>query len=437
MDRRNLGATGKRGRVDVEQNNTSTQSFKDPQDEIEVLACVEARCEEKIRINSPELYAKAVAKDVKCITNSRSAIEIVDLYSVGHPQTTKAQIENGEAVPFIHRIELEGPQGEVVRIRALFDDGAMVSVMCSSIFQKIKHRLHNYGQSNKKLRMANGNVINSVAKWTGNVRINGIITESTFEVFDSGGSWGFLLGKPTLQAFAAVHDYATDKIKISGGAQEAQLENQVKDQRMMEQGEGVNLTLDEKQQREEVESTRAKRVQERRRQSRTPMGQWRPTVQRTERGTWRKELKRETLRGSEELPAREVNQNSSAEKEKNVNAPGITEHAVSTNVILEQDEGETEDEILEELREPEPIKGSAALYTRQLDPFNPIRVKEILRQITFGDDLTEEERKELEQLVSRNADNFALTLKEVVPIPGATLNLNVPDDAMFNLRIHQ
>jgi hypothetical protein len=34
-------------------------------------------------------------------------------------------------------------------------------------------------------------------------------------------------------------------------------------------------------------------------------------------------------------------------------------------------------------------------------------------------------------------DSFALTLKEVIPILGAILNLNVPENTTFNLRVHQ
>jgi hypothetical protein len=59
-----------------------------------------------------------------------------DLYSVGHPHTKKPQLENGEAIPFIHWIELEGPKGELVQVQVLFNDGAMVSAKCISIFKK-------------------------------------------------------------------------------------------------------------------------------------------------------------------------------------------------------------------------------------------------------------------------------------------------------------
>jgi hypothetical protein len=36
-----------------------------------------------------------------------------------------------------------------------------------------------------------------------------------------------------------------------------------------------------------------------------------------------------------------------------------------------------------------------------------------------------------------NADCFALALKEVTPIPDAELNLNVPENASFNLQVHE
>ncbi|KAJ3902106.1 hypothetical protein F5879DRAFT_991305 [Lentinula edodes] len=40
--------------------------------------------------------------------------------------------------------------------------------------------------------------------------------EGGFEVFDSGGSWNFLFGKPLLEKFAAVHDYQKDSILLRG-----------------------------------------------------------------------------------------------------------------------------------------------------------------------------------------------------------------------------
>ncbi|KAG2744576.1 hypothetical protein P692DRAFT_201674294, partial [Suillus brevipes Sb2] len=107
----------------------------------------------------------------------------------------------------------------------LFDDGAMVSAMCTSIFEKVKHRLHNWSTSDRRLRMVNGSVVKAVAKWTGTIRIGGVKAQSTFEVFNSRGSWGFLLGKPTLHAFTAIHEYETDTITIADEERTATLDN--------------------------------------------------------------------------------------------------------------------------------------------------------------------------------------------------------------------
>ena len=66
-----------------------------------------------------------------CIAREPTEFEIVDLYSVGYEQKKKATL------PFIHMLSLEGPKGEVVRIRGLFNNGALVNAMCSSVFEKV------------------------------------------------------------------------------------------------------------------------------------------------------------------------------------------------------------------------------------------------------------------------------------------------------------
>ncbi|KIK41123.1 hypothetical protein CY34DRAFT_50702, partial [Suillus luteus UH-Slu-Lm8-n1] len=118
--------------------------------------------------------------------------------------------------PFLQNISFAGPQGEIVRVKALFDEGAMISAMCSSVFNKIKHRLGNWGPSSKRLRMANGTVVPSQAMWKGDITIGGIQARGEFEVFDSGNGWNFLFGKPMLRAFRAIHNYETDQVQVSG-----------------------------------------------------------------------------------------------------------------------------------------------------------------------------------------------------------------------------
>ena len=62
------------------------------------------------------------------------------LYSVGHEVATREMCKAKEEVPFKHILQLLGPQGEVVRVSALFNGMAMVAEMCQSVFEKVKHR---------------------------------------------------------------------------------------------------------------------------------------------------------------------------------------------------------------------------------------------------------------------------------------------------------
>ncbi|KDQ54245.1 hypothetical protein JAAARDRAFT_106732, partial [Jaapia argillacea MUCL 33604] len=116
-------------------------------------------------------------------------------------------------IPFIHRVLLKGLHGEVVRVNALFDDGAMVVAMCETVFHKVKHRLGNWSPSTRHLRMADGTVVSAITKWEGEVELEGVCVRGEFEVF-KGAGWSFLFGKPLLQKFRAVHDYAADEITV-------------------------------------------------------------------------------------------------------------------------------------------------------------------------------------------------------------------------------
>ncbi|KAG2742820.1 hypothetical protein P692DRAFT_201653941, partial [Suillus brevipes Sb2] len=132
---------------------------------------------------------------------------IIDLYSTdgGEAQNCK---------PFLHHVAFTGPQGETVHVKALFDEGAMVSAMCATTFDSVKHHLGNWTTSTKQLRMANGALVPSKGTWKGEVTIAGVKAQGEFEVFSSGRGWKFLLGKPMLKAFKAIHEYETDTVYI-------------------------------------------------------------------------------------------------------------------------------------------------------------------------------------------------------------------------------
>ena len=63
---------------------------------------------------------------------------LIDLYAVGEDDKMWETLSQRE-VPFTHWLLVHGPHGEIVRVRALFDGGAMVGAMCMSFFNKIQH----------------------------------------------------------------------------------------------------------------------------------------------------------------------------------------------------------------------------------------------------------------------------------------------------------
>ncbi|KAJ6629412.1 hypothetical protein B0H10DRAFT_1776543, partial [Mycena sp. CBHHK59/15] len=77
------------------------------------------------------------------------------------------------------------------------------------------------------------------------------------------------------------------------------------------------------------------------------------------------------------------------------------------------------------------------IHTRLTDPKNPRRVAEIWKQMTVGKDLDAEQVKRVRGFVEEYADCFALSMREVVPIPGAEHKMDIPTDLEFNTKVRQ
>ena len=283
-------------------------------------------------------------------------------------------------MPFQHTLQLLGPQGEVFRTAALFDGCAMVSVMCASVFEKVKHRLGEWRKSTKRLRMGDGTIVPSIATWKGKMRLGRVTVEENFEVFDSGGSWAFLLGKPSLRSFRADQDYEQDTVSIQGGdGKRETLPNEIKRPRAGGDVPGVNLTLDVKQ-RDVISG------------------------------------------GSSETnpPPRKVPDSVSSEPPENFTDKAIYPVAVTSS--------ETHN----------PTINPESVLTRESDPHKVERVARIIKEVTIGPDVTPEvpeQRHIIQDTLEEFADCFALSIKEVNAIPGAVHKLNIPEGTTFRTKI--
>lgn len=175
-------------------------------------------------------------------------IDLDSVYTVGANKNTGApSTALQESKPFIHEVKLHGPKGEIVRIRGVFDDGAMINAIDSEIFDKIRHRLSDVKSSARKLRMADGSIVPSSGNWSGLIKVEGVRRDGSFEIFPSGGLWGLLFRKPLLRDFQMTHQYEDDVITLPGSAKAVVNElGQTRDA-LTAVAAGVSLTSDVQQ----------------------------------------------------------------------------------------------------------------------------------------------------------------------------------------------
>ncbi|KAL0562950.1 hypothetical protein V5O48_019129, partial [Marasmius crinis-equi] len=76
------------------------------------------------------------------------------------------------------------------------------------------------------MRMADGALVPGIASWNGTVRVKGLEVESSLEVFDSGGQWEVLFGKPLLEKFKAVHDFEKEELVVRKGKEVRRIFNE-------------------------------------------------------------------------------------------------------------------------------------------------------------------------------------------------------------------
>jgi hypothetical protein len=81
--------------------------------------------------------------------------------------------------------------------------------------------------------------------------------------------------------------------------------------------------------------------------------------------------------------------------------------------------------------QPEVEVGDHSLFTRATEPHNPQHVAGILKHVSIRSDLSDDQWERVCNLLTEFADCFALSVREVLPIPGAEHHIHIPPDAMF------
>ncbi|TFK16868.1 hypothetical protein FA15DRAFT_547165, partial [Coprinopsis marcescibilis] len=119
--------------------------------------------------------------------------------------------------PFRHHVILKGRGKEEV-LMGTFDRCALIQgVLCTQVYEERKDELGKLQASSWQMRMADGSIVPLAGVWAGKVEIGGLEVCMRLEVFNSGGNWEMLVGKPMLRQLKVVQDYAKDVVTIKLG----------------------------------------------------------------------------------------------------------------------------------------------------------------------------------------------------------------------------
>jgi len=395
-----------------------------------------------------------VTADTSHMYNNVSNEHTLNLYRVD-------SLSKKFSVPFMHGVILDGPQGESVRFRSIFDDGAMVNVIDKPMFMKTAARLTQLAPSLRTLRMADGHLVASMGVWTGNITIGSAKCESSFEVFDSGGAWALLVGKPLLEQLKATHDYAMDTITIPQGDTSITISNQYTDVHSAAAKLLAGLTIDIKQRTNSVGDSLSPSRQVP--HMRTPVHKHldqpkpidaMPSLIKPDAANevleghvpvdivWNDELPYANFTGDWQSPLREVSSAPTSDSSTHNSdiswdseRPGLSEHWSSVWTLDNVAGGDKSDP---GAAQPELTKiFDPSILTRRSEPFKPERVKAIIEEITIGNDLQQHEVDEVKHLLAEFADCFALSMSEVTIVEGAAHRLDIPRDKKFRTKINQ
>ena len=364
---------------------------------------------------------------------------VFDLYEVGG-------LREGEmSLPFVYRVELSGPKGEVVRFRSVFDDGALVNAIDETMYLTLKGRLTALLPSKKILRMADGRRVPSIGLWKGRVTVEGVHREGTFEVFNSNRAWAMLFGKPLLKAFNAVHDYTEDFIRIprKEGTDWAVLTNQFTSTQGIAGKLLANLTVDIKQliRIPQAFTTLNKQITEPTTRCDAIIAESKIEAHNTY------ELRGGFTTPPEGSPATQSHPNTDHHSPDIVDSPGNSDEEPHASENL-TDGDWTPTWLLDEAARTSPDHPGTeqpdvtkvfepSVLTRKTSPHSPERVAAIRAEVTIGTDLTTDQAEAVWQMISEYADCFALSMSEVTPVEGAAHRLDIPRDTQFRTKVNQ
>ena len=142
--------------------------------------------------------------------------------------------------------------------------------------------------------------------------------------------------------------------------------------------------------------------------------------------------------GYSNAPVREVPSHDTSVETKHTNMDNQVPKELNTTpvCVVSEETSEADEDHMAEIP-MESLTSNNNIFTRTMEPFKPIRIKEIQHLVTIGDDLTDQEHAQVRALIAEFADTFALSVSEIKQVDGAIHWLNIEPDAKFSTKVHQ
>ena len=115
---------------------------------------------------------------------------------------------------------------------------------------------------------------------------------------------------------------------------------------------------------------------------------------------------------------------------------GHLEDNKTAPVYVTTEEPDNDTSVLMEI-EVNALEKNNNVFTHFMEPRKKERVEEILKQVTIGPDLTNEQHRQVLSFLTKWADVFTLSVSEVKQVEGAVHHLDIPQNTTFSTKVHQ
>ncbi|KAF8685482.1 hypothetical protein RHS04_00782 [Rhizoctonia solani] len=352
-------------------------------------------------------------------------------------------------LPFQQWTYLTADKNHAVKTRGTIDAGSQANVLDAALWAANESNLGPLKPSQTLLRVADGKASQCLGQWSGQVKLAGQTLRSNFEVFDSGGAFEVLLGKPWLTQVKATQSFVDDTLHLPGlkpipnaypltekrteepeesEEPKGELKTEPREELKVEpKVEEAKVELKEEEPKEEPKEE-PRQEQTRRRSRRLAAKGSRYWVPETQvalleaevgmRGTGPGEGGQETPQARLDKAVARAKQ--ALARQKRAEALALEEELEILNI------NKVHDAHL-------PVNQSQ----RQTNPFAAERVAKIQNRVVVGDNLSESQKASIRALVASYADVFALDLSEVRAVKTHSHKLNIPPETKFRTRVGQ